>query len=424
MKKAIATFAIAASAATIIRAATPTVSGTGVSESGGTLTVTYTLDAAAVVTFDATTNGAPIDASCFKSAAGDVWKRVEAGTGTFSWRPANDIPLLNLDGADLSVRVKAWDVEAPPDYMVVSLATNAATQVSVAYYECEAQLPGKVTDPVYKTSKLVMRKIPAAGVTWRMGSPSGELGRTMGSGAQETPHLVTLTADYYLGVYPVTIAQWNYMNGSKSTDMKAQRVNNMKDLRGDQSESGVAAWPGGGHTIDKASSRLYIIRQYTGIDFDIPTEAQWEFACRAGESAALYTGEELSNTASSGELDDVAWYAGNYPGTVVQWPAFMEVGLKAPNAYGLYDMLGNIYELCLDRYSATMSADAVTDPVGPTSGSDYVKRGGAISAPAYFCRAASRSMSNGSGAWADAFITSPQHCNTGWRLWAPAQAVK
>ena len=404
--------------AAMIRAAVPSVGNVTTTDADGMLTVNYTLSgASAVVTFDATTNGVPVDAAHFKSATGDVWKLMPAGSGTFTWRPANDIPLFNLADANLQGRVKAWPTDAPPDYMVVSLATNATVQVSVAYYECEAQLPGKVTDPVYKTSKLVMRKIPAAGVTWRMGSPSAELGRQMGNGTIETLHYVTLTEDYYLGVYPVTGAQWSYMNGASGTDRKASAVNTMDALRG---TSSCALWPGDGHSITKAESRLYIIREYTGIDFDIPTEAQWEFACRAGEKAALYSGKELSDTTSCDEAGEVAWYRANYTGTIGNWMSYMEVGLKKPNAYGLYDMLGNAWEFCLDRYQQNLGSAAVTDPKGATSGSQYVKRGGAVDSNAYFCRAAARSYAD-AGGWADKWSGNR---NTTYRLWAAARAVK
>ena len=403
-----------------VHAAAPAVGSVTVTDDNGMVTVNYTLqNAPAVITFDATTNGAPIDAACFSSATGDVFRLVSAASGSFVWRPANDIPLFNIAGADLKVRVKAWDVDAPPDYMVVSLATNATVSVSVAYYECEAQLPGRITDPVYKTSKLVMRKIPAAGVTWRMGSPSSELGREWGSGAIETLHYVTLTEDFYLGVYPLTGGQWNYMNGGSGNGRAPVGVNTMDALRGTGASD--KRWPGDGHEVSNTGSLIYKVRAYTGIDFDAPTEAQWEFACRAGESAALSnTGKELSANESCDEADEAAWHRHNYTGTISNWQSYMEVGQKKPNAYGLYDMLGNAWEFCLDRYQQNLGPNAVTDPKGATSGDNYVKRGGAVDSYAYFCRAAARSYAAKS-AWADNWSGNR---NTSVRLWAAARAVK
>ena len=397
-----------------LHATMPSVTDVSIVDNDGLLTVSYTLDIAAVITLDATTNGVPVDSAHVKSASGDVWKLVSAGRGTFTWRPANDVPFFNLASANLQMRVKAWDIDAPPDYMVVSLATNATVNVGVAYYENVAQLPGCITDPVYKTSKLVMRKIPAANVTWRMGSPSNETGR--GTRADpETAHYVTLTEDFYIGVYPVTVAQWKYMDGAESSDMAACPVNTMSDLRGTSATD--KRWPGDGHEISANGSRLAVIRAYTGIDFDLPTEAQWEFACRAGERAALYTGKELSNTTSCPETDEVAWYNA-FSGTY-KYPAYKEVGLKKPNAYGLYDMLGNAWELCLDRYTSDLGTASAIDPKGADTGDVFIKRGGAIDSLACQCRSSSRSHSNG---WSDPY--SPRNRNTGYRLWAAAQAVK
>ena len=96
----------------------------------------------------------------------------------------------------------------------------------------------------------------------------------------------------------------------------------------------------------------------------------------------------------------------------------MEVGQKRPNAYGLYDMLGNAREFCLDRYQQNLGSAAVTDPKGATSGDYYVKRGGAVDSYAYYCRAAARSYAK-MGNWADAWS---DNRNTSVRLWAAARA--
>ena len=410
MKSFALTGILATAASTVFAAATVT----DVADDNGLLTVSYSLTEKAVVTFDATTNGAPIEAKCFQCAEGDVFKLMPAGAGSFTWRPANDIPGFNVSGADLKVRVKAWSVDAPPDYMVVNLALNPVT---VNYYECEAQLPGKITDPVYKTAKLVMRKIPAANVQWRMGSPTGELGRGGTINTGESTHLVTLTEDYYLGVYPYTNGQaaWVTANSANAASRTAAGVNTYADARGT-----TKRWPEDGHDLADADDKvLQKIRRYTGIDFDLPTEAQWEFAARAGEKAALHTGKELSNDTACAEVDEVAWYKDN-SGTISTWMGYKEVGLKKPNAYGLYDMLGMCWEFCLDRYSGDLGSASVTDPKGGTSGDNMVKRGGAMDSVAKCCRVSSRSFA-GIGNWAD---NKTGNRNTGLRLWAAAKAVK
>jgi len=112
-----------------------------------------------------------------------------------------------------------------------------------------------------------------------------------------------------------------------------------------------------------------------GYEYTLPTEAQWEYACRAGT-----TGDYAGN------LDSMAWYDGNCKKTVPQ------VGQKQPNAWGLYDMHGNVWEWCRDWYGK-YAGGTVTDPIGGTSGNCRVNRGGAWSYPAKDCRSGYRSGS-------------------------------
>ena len=118
------------------------------------------------------------------------------------------------------------------------------------------------------------------------------------------------------------------------------------------------------------------IAKNLGVPVNYPTEAQWEFACRAGTTSELYTGLPLN----SANLNPIAWHSGNSGNNTC------EVGLKLPNAFGLYDMLGNVYEACRDAYKDSSVAvgykdgAAVTDPEedGPASEEKYVMRGGSF----------------------------------------------
>jgi formylglycine-generating enzyme required for sulfatase activity len=110
-----------------------------------------------------------------------------------------------------------------------------------------------------------------------------------------------------------------------------------------------------------------------GYDFTLPTEAQWEYACRAGTTGARY-----------GSLDDIAW--NNSKGRDSTHP----VGQKQPNAFGLYDMLGNVWEWCSDWWADRLPGGNVTDPVGPDSGSYRVARGGGWRDDPANCRSAYR----------------------------------
>ena len=144
------------------------------------------------------------------------------------------------------------------------------------------------------------------------------------------------------------------------------------------------SWPADGHkvTTDSAFGKL---RAHSGIDsFDMPTEAQWEYACRAGTGSRLYDGTDSSDT-----LTDLGWYGSNSAvnGTTSMHP----VGLKQPNGWGLYDLYGNSFDLCLDFNAPYVITDLVTvDPVGAASGSNRVSRGGSCDHAQHYLRSAAR----------------------------------
>ena len=227
---------------------------------------------------------------------------------------------------------------------------------------------GVTNNPAYKTTKLVMRKIPAG--TFSMGQTGGSF---TGSGNAEQVHGVTLTKDFFIGVFPVTQEQYR------------------KLTRG--------VWNGSGHKgeafpVENASYEAFQsvvtngIAANLGVPANYPTEAQWECACRAGTSSELYTGVALS----SSHLDPIAWHSGNSNNNTC------EVGLKLPNAYGLYDMIGNVYEACCDAHKAASlvagyaDGSALSDPQveGPSGGGNYVIRGGYFGLNNYLLTSAGR----------------------------------
>lgn len=130
------------------------------------------------------------------------------------------------------------------------------------------------------------------------------------------------------------------------------------------------------------------------LELELPTEAQWEYACRAGKQTAIYTGEiGIMGDGSASALDSIAWYSYDSGSNVIKglndfgWPetvspqsvaATLPVGLKLPNPLGLYDMLGNVWEWCADRWRL-YAPEPVSDPVGPNDpGVNFVLRGGSI----------------------------------------------
>ena len=242
----------------------------------------------------------------------------------------------------------------------------------------------------YKTGKLVLRRIEPGSFT--MGSPRDELGRY----SNEDLHPVTLTKPYYIGLFEMTQRQWELAMGSNPSQdkgsMRPVERTSYDDIRGRNAGS---RWPAT-NAVDPGSL-VGKLRAKTGLPFDLPTDAQWEHACRAGTQTALYTGGNLTDSRHDAAVDQIARYGydngthggiqdgkGGYP------TQHTTVGSYRPNAWGLYDMGGNVWELCRDWYAFYLGPSAATDPVGPPSGQERVRRGGAWDNSAWHCRSASR----------------------------------
>lgn len=276
---------------------------------------------------------------------------------------------------------------------------------------------GVTNNPAYKTTHLVMRKISAANKSFTMGAPSGQKGQKYESvnyNGYETQHTVNFDEDFYIAVFPTTKYQHRLIIGSSvddSDDSLRKPIDNVMwtDLRGYMVSDGILGWwpeagvwsasgfvanpSGSPHDVD-TSKAIYKLRQKTGENgFDLPTEARWEFACKAGTTTATYAGDITSDDhlANDPAVDLIAWCGVN------SGKAAHEPGEKAPNPWGLYDMIGNVNELCLDIVSTTMSSTNVTDPSGPTSANRYVRRivrgTDALNAVTYKCRSAFRGAS-------------------------------
>jgi len=242
----------------------------------------------------------------------------------------------------------------------------------------------------------VLRRIPAG--TFIMGSPEDELGRW---DHREKPREVTLTQDYYIGVFPITQRQWYQVMGNwpgRFTNPEERDTRALERIRFDaiRGSKAGAEWPQS-HAVD-AASFMGRLRERTGLSrLDLPTEAQWEYACRAGTDTALNTGKDLTDLASCPNLDVAGRYKANagfvdgrhYPGKDTSAEhGTSKVGSYMPNAWGLYDMHGNVWEWCLDWYEP-FHAETV-DPVGAELGLTRVLRGGRWNSDVRECRAAYR----------------------------------
>lgn len=367
-------------------------------------------DAASVVTFDVTTNGVSIGGAALSTARGDVYCLVQPGDEMRSFKLRLDrlLPENVFESGAFSVSVTGWPVNDPPDIMVVDLVTNSQVRVpTINYYPSVEHLPiGGLANRNYARTKLVMRKIPAAYRRWQMGNL-----------AEKSVHDVILTENYYMAIYELTGAQQSYMSGNVGGMSEAPAVAGYNSWRG-------SAWPTGGHA--GAAGAMTTYRNYTGLELDLPTEAQWEFAARAGEYAhTLYNGKDLVVTDNLAPmLDDIAWYgynSQNAAGKCERKP----VGLLKPNAYGLYDMLGNVQEWCLDfQRSLPGPATVETDPIGGASG-NRVLRGGTYNHAADRCTLISRRAQNADW-WDDGEngVDGVKTSTQGVRLVCPAIAVR
>ncbi|MBL8868717.1 MAG: SUMF1/EgtB/PvdO family nonheme iron enzyme [Planctomycetaceae bacterium] len=202
--------------------------------------------------------------------------------------------------------------------------------------------------------------------TFLMGSPVSEECR----GGNEVQHPVTLTQRYYMGSYPVTRAEYREVMGNHPS------LNTM-----DQYPVEEVSWEEAQEFIHRLN--VMPAEVSAGRCYRLPTEAEWEYACRAGTKTAYSFGDDASL------LHQYGWFSENSLGKS------HPVGVKRPNAWGLYDMHGNVWEWCHDWYGEYPSS-AVVDPKGPSEGACHVLRGGRWGIRALLCRAAKRHANSAS----------------------------
>ena len=352
----------------------------------GLVDITYSVDFAcgADPSIEAWTNVSGWDfvrsqAVPMSSLVGDGLDAQLAAGGPYKivWDAGKDMPNFNSTAFAVSIQMQS-------DYLVVDLSGGPEAE---SYPVRFSTIGPNLADDACRTTELWLRRIPRG--TFTMGSPKDELGR----GADETQHQVTLTP-CYIGVFEMTQKQYELVMGSNPSkyqgDTRPVEQVSYDDLRGTSAEGG-AGWPAKGHAVD-ATSFFGVLRAKTGLEFDLPTEAQWEYACRAGTTTALNSGKNLTATDECPNLAEVGRYYYNRNDGKGGYGEHTKVGCYLPNAWGLYDMHGNVWEWCLDRWG-DYSTDAVTDPAGADSGSTRVVRGGSWNNVAQDCRSASRSSS-------------------------------
>ena len=316
--------------------------------------------------------------------------------------------LANRDGATFNsadVTVTASFVRYNPVYMEIDISGGSTAKSYPVKYLSAPPEGGFNTDE-YKGDKIVLRRIHPGG--FMAGSPVGEYKRAAES---EEQHPVVIGNAFYISIFEVTQKQYTNICGSNPSklttdgDYRPVECRSWNDIRNN------ANWPGS--TAVGATQFFGLLRtkcMSEGADgaysvkvdgFDLPTSYEWEYACRAGSVGTYYTSDEIVTTEARATevMKTLGRYAGNKDDDKGNSDGHTKVGSYLPNAWGLYDMLGNVAEYCLDYYYAdAVYLDQIVDPVGGTSilGSNRSMRGGNFTSPSHawgtlaYCRPAAR----------------------------------
>jgi uncharacterized protein (TIGR02996 family) len=237
------------------------------------------------------------------------------------------------------------------------------------------ELLGQRVRPCVPQQTVLLRKRPKVLMTFAwippgtflMGSPTDEAKRIGFN--HETRHRVTLTRGFYLATHPVTQAQW-----------QAATRRNPSRFKGDDTR------PAENVSWDDCQEFCRKLGLKTGWRFRLPTEAEWEYACRAGTTTPFFFGDTISTDQAN--YDGNAAYGRGKKGAFRQQTT--PAGSFPPNAWGLYEMHGNVWEWCADLYAPHDQCEA-TDPTNITRGTNRVLRGGSWSMGPFACRSACRS---------------------------------
>jgi len=365
-------------------------------ERSGVVSIAYTLAGApAYVTIDVLTNGVSVGSAEAAGYSGDVNGIVQPGSRLIVWRMQDEnLKRARLPEGVFSVRFSVRNANCLPDYMAVKLDDG-----TVAFYDSTNAVPNGIGAAQWKTTHMLFRRIPAANVSARLG-----LGLAERAGYNSVPaYVCTFEEDYYLAVYEMTQGQYMALGNANPSLCGQTSFANLANAT--HRTLHETDWPW--HPVDNvthdqsmAAGTVLTARSASGngygFTFTLPNEDQWEYACRSGCSQDIYTGARYNSYcwAVNSVYVNFQTMQNYYGGTKEngyhpQYSDQIAVGQLTPNAWGLYDMLGNVREWCVT-----------------TRGGTAVLRGGGSGMSGENMTAASRELAS----------TTYKDCQTGFRL--------
>ena len=310
------------------------------------------------------------------AALEEKYKRLHAG-----WLGLPDAQRSGLEGLERDRAAIGRQIEAlggarfiRMEYPVALNDRTAALERQIQQFESKNQPPAAPTPPeppaapkIVLTNSIGMRFVEIPAGSFLMGSPPAEAYHR----DDEVRHKVTLTRPFLMQTTPVTQGQWTAVMGNAVTDQMANSVVTFTIAgQGEAYPMYYVRW-------EEATRFCAALGRREGRNYRLPTEAEWEYACRAGTKTAYYAGD------ADAALAELGWYRNN------SGNGTHPVAQKKPNAWGLYDMLGNVYQWCSDGYGQYPKGD-VSDPTGDERSSSRVIRGGSWGSYSPSCRAAYR----------------------------------
>lgn len=352
--------------------------------------IVYTLDAAAIITADVLIDGVSVGAAALTNMTGDVNCLVTKSSGEILWNIRAALPgHQDITTDSVRIALTAWPKDNPPDYLVADLSSENA-DVTRYYTGSDAIPGGLMANPVYRESKLVLKRVHVSGCPYICGADGTESKLTDG-GSYVTS--VTFPNDYYLAVFEFTQQQRHVLKGETGTKgwafiqgdhpgWKPQTYLDYYSIResADGSRNDEYAYPNPPHS----DSWLGLLRTRCGLALDLPTETQWELAARAGLPTGYWgNGKLYTRNAQVDENFDACYY-----GTGGRDTGAEECGKFGFNNWGFADLGGNAAEYVLDSY-----VDNPTTASGFGSGMPYVDvenvscvvKGGSFNDFAYVC---------------------------------------